>query len=149
MVCALPLAVVGTALDPDDTPAPEALSRRFRPGMIPVLDGRRLLTGRPGGRSGLWLRLGPAGRPAGLVLLIDRLEPEDADAGDLWQPPPSLPVGAAALIQAVRWDETHRIWVLRLNPALRFTALPMIAKKAVAAALIGWLPADGCPPAAI
>jgi hypothetical protein len=139
LLCSLPLALVGNALDPDQTPASGTVSRRSPPGAIPVLDGCRLLTGRRSGRSGHWLRLGLPGGPE-LVLVIDGLEPEFPDADHPWLAAPSLPAGPAALIEAVCWDAIANTWVLRLCPTLDFPSLPMVAKKAVAGALIGWLP---------
>jgi hypothetical protein len=146
LACSVPLELVGGALSPDDRPAAgRTRPRRSRPGPTPVLDGGRLLTGRSGGRPGPWLRLGPPDGP-GVVLVIDGLEPEFPDADHPWLAPPALPAGPAALIEAVRWEEKSRSWVLRLRRALDFPSLPMIAKRAVAGALIGWLPVPAGSP---
>ncbi len=144
LVCALPLEVLGNALDPDDTPAPGALPRRRRPGTIPVLDGRRLLNGRTGGRRGLWVRLVPPAGP-GLVLVVDSLDLPPPGADQTWLSPPILPTGTAVLIDAVAWDRDRHAWIYRLRPGLAFRILPMVAKRAVVAALIGWLPSPASP----
>ena len=142
----LPLAVVRGALDWHALPALVPVSGRPRRDAIPVVDGRRLLmpaspdTLAPG--SGLWLGLGPPGQVRA-VLVVDGVAPEeDSHPDSPWLEPPCLPTGAAALIEAVRWDAVLMTWVLRLRPDLAFLAWPMVAKRAVAAALIGWLPND-------
>ena len=163
MSLSLSLAVVRGVLDWQALPAPAPVPGRPRRGAIPVVDGRRLLgsaspdnelppvsgrdcrsappCARPASGSGLWLGLGPPGQVRA-VLVVDGVAPEDPHPESPWLEPPCLPMGAAALIEAVRWDAGLMTWVLRLCPGLAFSLWPMAAKKAAASAIIGWLPND-------
>ncbi|MEI8394437.1 MAG: hypothetical protein WCF85_06860 [Rhodospirillaceae bacterium] len=139
VVFALPLALVDNALCPGETPPLERVPGRHRPGRIPVLDGRRLLTGHTGDKPGLRVRLVPPAGPV-MVLVVDKAELMPFDPDRTWLAPPLLPAMSRALIDAVAWDARNGVWIYRLHPGITFGALPITAKKAVVAALIGCLP---------
>ena len=134
----LPLALVERMLGIDETPA----SRRQRPGpgAVPVVDaGRWFPTATAtaaGRRETVLLRPGRGGR---LALRVDRIALDNRAVAGPWLPPPVLPPGLAALVDAVRPDTVPGRWCLRLAGGADAAALPFSLRRAIAAAVLGRL----------
>ncbi|MBI1206476.1 MAG: hypothetical protein GC191_04210 [Azospirillum sp.] len=135
----VPLACLGRVLDPDEVPA-GALQARRRRAALPVLGGdrHRRQAGQAPGSPACRTLVELGGPDAWHVLLAaDRLRPEPT--GRRWQSPPWLPRAAAAVVEAVRPDDSGEGWLVRLRGDFDFPALPFSVRRLVVSSVLGWV----------